>query len=1606
MAHAIEVHLSANVEKFNQGMAAAKKTSTESVGFIASIFNTVKSYFAGMWDSVKSFFSNMGEKGASAWESFKSSASGALEKVLAMLPGVGKAAKDVGDEAEGANKKTDSWLSKIAAGLTAVIALAAVAAIAIGTLAAKGLLIDSAFAKISVSTNVGAGSLSKFADAAKRSGMTVDQLGAGITTFQAAMKEAAAGTGAKVFSDLGVNVKNSKDELLATAPTLVDFAKKVAAMSSEAEKYEAAAKSGFKVQFLEDIARASTLAAGTTDEQAAAVVRLGKIFHEILPSGKGMWDDISTSLSNKLTPALTTAAVAILESKNKIVDAFNRIYGGGSLFDKLTDKIKGWADGMAGYFANVVKSATGAAISVAAYIAKATGLGGDLKTAPSGGIVPAVTPLTSGKPVVVATKADEDAAKKYDEWTKSVLTLAEAQKLELQQGTALTQGQRMQLTLLGELKDGTAKETDAQVVSRKALIDKVIANEKQIASVRLAQQDADALAKKQAQNYATITAAIEAKIAQNELEILYGAALTEGQKLAIKIEKEMEAGKRSLTAAQIAETKARQDRLAVSEKDLALSKAQIEVDKYIAAGAIAREESTAALKAEASAYGKSADEREILMVAVKAEADMQKEIQRLKEARTPADEAQLERLAKERDLRAQVGQAAMGQSKAWTYAQQLADANKLYAAQSISDPQASAAAVLQIDTDIWQQRIKLAGDGTAAQKALQTEYNTWLARATKDSIGGANLEQARQLLDIMYALDDSAQSAASGMAASFGQVGTAIGGLTTALTGYGRTQAAIAAQLAQSTLDAKGDTSKVSRANALAAQQSAQAQIHSYGDMAGAAKGFFKQNSAGYKAMEAVEKGFRAYEMAMAVEAMVKKIFFKETEVAANVGLNATKIAGEAAASAASTGLAATESSAWGITAVVKALASLPFPANLAAGAATLAAVVAIGAQMLGGIGGGSVSVSEQRQTANGTGTVFGDSSAKSDSIARSIALSAANSNIELTHTAGMLMALRNIESSIGGLSNVLIRSSGLTGAMQSDSLGAAASFASSTVGTLITGGPIGLVLDKLLGGKISSLVGKVVNSIFGGNTTSLDTGLTAMSASLGAVLKSGVTSSQYNDTKTDGGWFSSDKYRTQTTSLGAAADQQLTAVITNMAASIGEAGKLLGLGGDAFTARLNSFVVDIGKISLKGMSGEDIQKALEAAFSKVGDDMAKFAVGGLDSFAKVGEGYLETLTRIATDYANVDSILQGIGKTFGAVGLGSIAARENLINLAGGIDALASQASGFASNFLSQAEQLAPVQKYVTDQLAAMGLSGIQTREDFKAVVMSLDLTNPAAQQMYASLMSLQEAFAKTHAATVDLTKSESELADERADLQKQYDQLTMTSTQLRAKERLAIGASNLALFDQITNLQTIASTSDALKTSIDKLKTFKDGILSFRDSLTLGSLSTLNPMQKAAEAQRQYEDMLAKAKAGDATAQAGIQGAATAYLTADQIIKASSDAYVNDAMKVQADLMALADSAGAQISVDQLQLTALDNQVSQLATLNTTVEGLREDNAKLREDHAALLAAVQEQTSVLGTVILQAGAQNADDVNKGAMNAGPARNYKQMLQDEATPQ
>ena len=208
-------------------------------------------------------------------------------------------------------------------------------------------------------------------------------------------------------------------------------------------------------------------------------------------------------------------------------------------------------------------------------------------------------------------------------------------------------------------------------------------------------------------------------------------------------------------------------------------------------------------------------------------------------------------------------------------------------------------------------------------------------------------------------VDDLARDAGRGMAEAFGEAGRSMGDLLTIMTGFQARLGDIAVAQAQGHINASQ-----------AARERSAAEVQAYGDALGAAKGFFREGSDGYRALQAAEQVYRAYQFAMAIQSMV----ISGQETAVTVGQNLIR------------------SASHGVVAIARALASLPFPLNMAAGAATAAALAAIGVKLFGGGKSGGSSVSGSVDTAQ--------AASAQDAATRSNAAQAVAQSVEVRVTA------------------------------------------------------------------------------------------------------------------------------------------------------------------------------------------------------------------------------------------------------------------------------------------------------------------------------------------------------------------------------------------------------------------------------------------------------------------------------------------------------------------------------------------------------------------------------------------------------------------------------
>ena len=267
---------------------------------------------------------------------------------------------------------------------------------------------------------------------------------------------------------------------------------------------------------------------------------------------------------------------------------------------------------------------------------------------------------------------------------------------------------------------------------------------------------------------------------------------------------------------------------------------------------------------------------------------------------------------------------------------------------------------------------------------------------------------------------------------------------------------------------------------------------------------------------------------------------------------------------------------------------------------------------------------------------------------------------------------------------------------------------------------------------------------IFGGGTeiSQIASGIQISGASMGDVLSGAVTDigDFFVDMKkvVDGGWFHSDDVTYWTTLKDL--DDQTNRLFTKVFVNLGNT--ILSLA-DGFnmdvTDELMSMSIDLGKIDLMGKTGDEVTEIITNAFSAYGDELVDTLFGSIVSqYQEVNEGLLETAVRLMADKEQVLRILEYTNVGIDTSVESAIALSESLIDVAGGLDALKESFSTYYDKFFSDSEKAIDKQGALTGALESMGMALPGTRDGFKNLVESLDITTASGQQAYASLLAL----------------------------------------------------------------------------------------------------------------------------------------------------------------------------------------------------------------------------------------------------------------------------
>lgn len=242
---------------------------------------------------------------------------------------------------------------------------------------------------------------------------------------------------------------------------------------------------------------------------------------------------------------------------------------------------------------------------------------------------------------------------------------------------------------------------------------------------------------------------------------------------------------------------------------------------------------------------------------------------------------------------------------------------------------------------------------TAAEIASETQ--AILANAEARGQRQLDVDNAKEYTEAVRAMNDALRESVSGFGELFGTAGQGFENLINTMADYADRRAELEQQIVEAT--ARGAEGEADRQRAT--EELARAHVANVGNMLHASKTFFKEGSAGYRILEAAERAYRLYQMI----STILHIANLARSTAADTAHTATSVANSG-----------TRATADGIAGVAKAIASLPFPLNLVAGAATLAALIAVGVKMGGKGGGGGASASASDTSSTNTGP--GDSTA------------------------------------------------------------------------------------------------------------------------------------------------------------------------------------------------------------------------------------------------------------------------------------------------------------------------------------------------------------------------------------------------------------------------------------------------------------------------------------------------------------------------------------------------------------------------------------------------------------------------------------------------------
>jgi hypothetical protein len=154
---------------------------------------------------------------------------------------------------------------------------------------------------------------------------------------------------------------------------------------------------------------------------------------------------------------------------------------------------------------------------------------------------------------------------------------------------------------------------------------------------------------------------------------------------------------------------------------------------------------------------------------------------------------------------------------------------------------------------------------------------------------------------------------------------------------------------------------------------------------------------------------------------------------------------------------------------------------------------------------------------------------------------------------------------------------------------------------------------------------------------------------------------------------------------------------------------------------------------------------SIDQAFGALADSIAKQVVPNIDEFQQSGESLAQTASRLSQEFALTNRMATLMGRDAAtAFGGTDLKVRDALIQSLGGLGGATSTFDSYYRNYHSEAERRTDTQGSIAATLRAIGIADVPaTRDQYRALVEGQDLATESGRTMYATLLSVADAFA-----------------------------------------------------------------------------------------------------------------------------------------------------------------------------------------------------------------------------------------------------------------------